>query len=374
MDTVVILVKGQFSPEALKSIQNRDSKFSNWSSSRSQRFSSDWQNCGLRICLQDSLSGMTISTTPKLIGYLRLQVSIPRLFYGVNSICMTELDSTKAWIKIEEKIREVADVQPTTAKLNRYDFAIQFPCDSESLMSCYRHATTRLMHKEPIAYLSVDDNRKTKGLQWIGKNLSICFYDKVREITDTTKRQVHGEPGKVLRIEVSFRRRKMIERYFSLGVLRPWVVPSVPQAWHVVRAVLMTLLTPFKEKLDNYSEAGLIAWLDHLKFVLPNGLTSLEWKLQSRSGKRGREFRKKVQAHTLQLTESADLSKILPTSAPPRGIDILKDGTLKQHEPQLFESFDNPLALEELVVERRVYRSNYEKEKDDDEWHLYDVD
>lgn len=294
----------------------------------------------------------------------RIQVSLPRLLYPTNSICLSAQEADSILLKLKEILDQILDFDLPTLKLDRLDFAFQFECDLHAILNSYKHARSPLIHNNAASYFKIRSIKEGIGLQWVGSNFSFTFYDKAQEMLGKRKTSKSLVTGKVLRIEVSFKNPETISRFFTQRILQIYVIPPYFIIWRVVRAILLSLTTDFVHSINEYSEANLIAILESINLTLPNGQSALNWRNKGRCSKRAQEFTKKVHSIMLKIDTGSggsitDLSRILPANVPPPSTDIHLDGQIKTHR-LYFGSYDHAPTLSDVELRPNTSREPLE--------------
>lgn len=370
MDTIVLKCKAQLCTKVARAMANKEplcSIRSEWSYNEQKGRYLTEETFTTTLC--HFSTGCRITIKPhgerkeQAKGYItlkqkndincRIQVSLPRLLSDTNSRCLSPEEAYNILNTLRSLLEEILIIDFEYVYLDRLDFAFQFECELSTILTSYRHAKTPLIHSDAKSFFSIEPHKKGSGLQWVGKNLSITFYDKAKEMMAKRRKRKDLPTGRILRMEVSFKNSEMIRRFFTRDLLKLYIIPPYFVLWRVVRTIIMSLTPDYRGSLDKYSEATLIALLEAQSFVLPNGSSVLEWRNKGRSTKRAREFTQKVQSYTPQAN-NVDLAKLLPVNVPPPNVDILSSGKMVYHIGY-FPSFENPLTLRQIEVQSTRY-------------------
>lgn len=260
----------------------------------------------------------------------QFQASLPRVLHGCNALQLKHDELDKAINKLKSLLSEFSEEDLKDWDVFRLDLVIQIECDVNKVLALLRNTRTKLIRKKSTSYRR-ETNSFLDSVLIAGKDISMSLYDKVVELNNKTRKTYNLE-GQVLRVEVQLKNRNAVKKYISEkgGFYR---VPDWMTAYHIFRSIICTLQSDNEIcTLGKYSEAGLIACLENMDYILPNGYRSLQWYAKDRSRASISRMRKKVvnyQARSLNW----NFANLFPEATPPESIDIVDGRLVKVPKP-----------------------------------------
>lgn len=247
----------------------------------------------------NELTGLRIGGS--LEAPLWCEVSLPRLLYGSNGRLLRPSDVPAAMDVLTGVLASVID-HVNYDRLTRCDIALHFPvraCESIAALRATRHPAVRSMPREFFE----------TGLEWIGSQIVIRFYDKGVE--------QNGVTCDVMRLEFQLRGK-------ALAKLAPLFMNGAFDVDEVHR-VFYNLVSKFRPRplAKPATMTEFLALLNSENLSFMDGRRCLEVYLSMKSSARYRDQLRREVQRSRPPQFILDLQDYVPASGEPKFIDVL---------------------------------------------------